>query len=194
MAAAAAAAMVPQCGPLAQERCAWIYQQVVWQPMLSGGFLVPQADPAAAPTVVLSVGQKDLEQDQTRTFVRTCVPGDARGRARDPLWYESPEAFPAQVQGLVASRVSPSGRLRVQIRKQEPKKKDSASSTPCYSIEVLSRDGLLCSLSTEGVHGELYVSGSILSGLDWSPDETCIVYVAEEAPPKTCGLWDKRPE
>jgi hypothetical protein len=63
------------------------------------------------------------------------------------------------------------------------------ASAAVFALEVLAQGALVAALSTEGVHGDIFVSG-IVGALSWAPDESKLLYAAESKQPPTTSFWE----
>lgn len=96
-------------------------------------------------------------------------------------WHQS-SPFPLELNGAVVFSPSPSGKLLAVIREDAADGKDSTKDTG-YVIEIWSNEQgggqLVDQIPTAGVHGKI-VGGTWFGGLNWSPDESKVVYVAQQ--------------
>ncbi|KAF8938071.1 Alpha/Beta hydrolase protein [Dissophora ornata] len=116
--------------------------------------------------IQVSLSQRDLERNVRRKFTRTVV-----ASVQD-------KSVPLILSGLsvdtgdaVAQAVSPSGKLTVILRSVAGEKKKSF-------VEIWSEGAILHLLETTAIHDDFYAD-STFGALEWSRDETKIVYVAE---------------
>ena len=78
--------------------------------------------------------------------------------------------FPSSQNDIILESLSPSKKLRINIKKQD-------KST---FIEIWSKGGFLQGLKLDDIHGSIYSSAEIVARpFGWSSDETKIIYIAE---------------
>ncbi|CBJ49173.1 conserved unknown protein [Ectocarpus siliculosus] len=106
-------------------------------------------------------------------------------------WHRS-SPFPLELIGAVAFKPSPSGKLLAIIREDSASGKDSTAKDAAYVIEIWSNeDGqLMDRIATAGVHGKI-AGGTWFGGLNWSPDESTVVYVAQKKATETRSFFSK---
>lgn len=100
-------------------------------------------------------------------------------------WRQS-SPYPLELNGAVAFKPSPSGKLLAIIREDPGKDPAAAAKDPGYVVEIWGHcDGrLVDQIPTSGVHGKI-AGGTWFGGLSWSPDESKVVYVAQKKATET---------
>lgn len=119
--------------------------------------------------------------NKLRSFVQSYELAKGKWRQSSP--------YPLELNGSVAFKPSPSGKLLAIIREDPAAAGKNAAATAKdtgYVIEIWSHeDGrLVDQIPTSGVHGKV-VGGSWFGGLSWSPDESKVVYVAQKKATET---------
>ncbi|CAM9569158.1 unnamed protein product, partial [Hapterophycus canaliculatus] len=111
--------------------------------------------------------------NKLRSFVQSFELAKGKWRQSSP--------FPLELNGAVAFKPSPSGKLLAIIREDSAAGKDSVTKGTGYVVEIWSNeDGrLVDQIPTGEVHGKI-AGGTWFGGLNWSPDETKVVYVAQK--------------
>ncbi|KAF9920130.1 hypothetical protein FBU30_010071 [Linnemannia zychae] len=137
-------------------------------PSYTGATILPSSTDSSL-NIQLSLSQRDLERNVRRKFTRTVIAS----------FSENPEnSKPKIIRGpsidtgdAVAQLVSPSGELSVVLRSIAGEKKK-------HFVEIWSDSSILHLLETTALHDDFYTD-STFGTLEWSNDETKIVYVAE---------------
>ncbi|KAI8361548.1 Alpha/Beta hydrolase protein [Mortierella sp. GBAus27b] len=112
------------------------------------------------------LSQRDLERNVKRKFTRTLV---ASVQDKDaPLVFSGPSI---DTGDAIAQTVSPTGKFTVVLRSVVGEKKRDF-------VEIWSEGSILHLLETTSIHGGFYAD-STFGTLEWSRDETKVVYVAE---------------
>ncbi|KAG0368078.1 Alpha/Beta hydrolase protein [Gamsiella multidivaricata] len=116
--------------------------------------------------IQVSLSQRDLERNVRRKFTRTVV-ASIQEKSK-PLILTGPSI---DTGDAIAQAVSPSGNLTVVLRSVAGEKKK-------HFVEIWSEGSILHLLETTSSHDDFYAD-STFGTLEWSRDETKIVYVAE---------------
>ncbi|KAF9585024.1 hypothetical protein BGW38_004231 [Lunasporangiospora selenospora] len=110
--------------------------------------------------------QRDLERNVFRKFTRTVVASVAG--SSDPLVMSGPSV---DAGDAVAQAMSPSGELTAVLRTVAGEKKK-------HFVEIWSEGAIFQILDATSIHDDFYAD-STFGTLEWSRDETKLVYVAE---------------
>lgn len=118
--------------------------------------------------------------NKLRSFIQSYELAQGKWRQSSP--------FPLELNGAVAFKPSPSGRLLAIVREDSVASKDAAAAAKDagYVIEIWNHDEgrLVDQIPTAGVHGKI-AGGNWFGGLSWSPDESKVVYVAQKKAAET---------
>ncbi|KAG0002530.1 hypothetical protein BGZ79_002808 [Entomortierella chlamydospora] len=115
--------------------------------------------------IQVSLSQRDLERNVRRKFTRTIVASVAE---KNPVILSGPSI---DTGDAVAQAVSPSGKFTVILRSVAGEKKK-------HFVEIWSEGAIIDLLEATSAHDDFYAD-STFGTLEWSRDETKIVYVAE---------------
>ncbi|CAM9383223.1 unnamed protein product [Scytosiphon promiscuus] len=137
-------------------------------------------------TLLLQRTARNIEGNKLRSFVQSYELTQAK-------WRQS-SSFPLELNGAVAFKPSPSGKLLAVIREDAAAGKDSGGKGTSYVVEIWTReDGQLVEqIPTAEAHGKV-AGGTWFGGLSWSPDETKVVYVAQKKPREARSFFSKAP-
>ncbi|KAG0326505.1 hypothetical protein BG000_001359 [Podila horticola] len=116
--------------------------------------------------IQVSLSQRDLERNVRRKFTRTIVASFADKSI--------PQVFTGHsvdTGDTIAQAISPSGKLTVILLSVSGEKKK-------HFVEIWSEGSILHILETTAIHDDFYAD-TTFGTLEWSRDETKIVYVAE---------------
>ncbi|KAJ1495951.1 hypothetical protein T484DRAFT_1760956 [Baffinella frigidus] len=153
-----------------------LYSDIAAIPAIAAGFIL--ASDAGAPHILLRRNQKDLKNDEARSHVLSFAPG--------PSGELQPAPFPWETLQVSAMSPSPSGKFVALVRTREVGGKKE------QSLEVWDGGSLVASANAHGdVHGDVY-SGDVFSGLEWSPDETKLLYTAEAKKVEAASFWSSK--
>jgi len=157
------------------------YELLAKIPTIAGGFLVKdRQDAACPPSVMLRRSQKDLANDEARSSLINFLPTASSGSY-------AAQPFPMELNAVSTMAPSPSGRLLAVVRSRDVKGKKE------QSLEVWDGGSLVTTVSGNGeLHGAVY-AGDVFSSLEWSPDESSLVYVAERKPSESSSFWQAKP-
>ncbi|KAF9027578.1 hypothetical protein BGZ52_002872 [Haplosporangium bisporale] len=116
--------------------------------------------------IQVSLSQRDLERNVRRKFTRMIVASFA-----DKSIPQVFTGYSVDTGDTIARAISPSGKLTVVLRSVSGEKKK-------HFIEIWSEGSILHILETTAIHDDFYADATF-GTLEWSRDETKIVYVAE---------------
>ncbi|KAF9352142.1 hypothetical protein BGX26_009998 [Mortierella sp. AD094] len=141
-----------------------IFKSLAAIPTYSDATILPSSTANTA-HIQVSLSQRDLERNVRRKFTRTVV---ASITEDIPLILSGPSV---DTGDAVVQAVSPSGKFTVILRSVAGEKKK-------HFIEIWSEGAILNLLEATSAHDDFYAD-STFGTLEWSNDETKIVYVAE---------------
>ncbi|KAF9933316.1 hypothetical protein BGZ67_004335 [Mortierella alpina] len=142
-----------------------IFKALAGLPTYSGAVVLPGSTDSTL-NIQVSLSQRDLERNVRRKFTRTVVASVAEKSVSQIITGPSVDTGDA-----VAQAVSPSGKYTVILRSVAGDKKK-------HFVEIWSEGSILHLLETTAIHDDYY-SDSTFGTLEWSRDETKIVYIAE---------------
>ncbi|KFH62920.1 hypothetical protein MVEG_11444 [Podila verticillata NRRL 6337] len=116
--------------------------------------------------IQVSLSQRDLERNVRRKFTRMIVASFA-----DKSIPQVFTGYSVDTGDTIARAISPSGKSTVVLRSVSGEKKK-------HFIEIWSEGSILHILETTAIHDDFYADATF-GTLEWSRDETKIVYVAE---------------
>ncbi|KAF9371778.1 hypothetical protein CPB97_001722 [Podila verticillata] len=116
--------------------------------------------------IQVSLSQRDLERNVRRKFTRTIMASFADKSTPQVL-----TGYSVDTGDTVAQAISLSGKLTVVLRSVSGEKKK-------HFVEIWSEGSILHILETTAIHDDFYAD-TTFGTLEWSRDETKIVYVAE---------------
>jgi hypothetical protein len=155
-----------------------LYAEIASTPAITAGFILESNVHEGNPKVLLRRSQKDLKNDEARSHVLTFSPSPSGDLEPAPFPWET-----LQVSALVPS---PSGRLVALIRSREVSGKKE------QSLEVWDGGSLLACANAHGdAHGDIY-TGDVFSGLEWSADESKLLYTAEAKKAEAASFWSSK--
>ncbi|KAH7051860.1 Alpha/Beta hydrolase protein [Linnemannia elongata] len=134
-------------------------------PSYSGATILPNSTDSTL-NIQVSYSQRDLERNVRRKFTRTVVASVAEKSI--PLILNGPSV---DTGDAIAQLTSPSGALSVTLRSVAGEKKK-------HFVEIWADGSILHLLETTALHDDFYAD-STFGTLEWSKDESKIVYVAE---------------
>ncbi|KAF9343905.1 hypothetical protein BGX26_005067, partial [Mortierella sp. AD094] len=162
-----------------------IFKSLAAIPSYSGATILPNSTDNAL-NIQVSLSQRDLERNVRRMFTRIVVASIAEDKSI-PLILSGPSV---DTGDAAAQAVSPSGKLTVVLRSVPGEKKKhfvevNISCHPTYrsvlfdlQLIIWSEGSILHLLETTAIHDDFYTD-STFGTLEWSRDETKIVYIAE---------------
>ena len=170
-AAAAAAAAIP-----AQvEHIKSVYEHCAAAPAFVSASFLLGAD--GGPSVVATATQQDLVAGKTDIWQQTY----SKAAASQSFEASFPGSLP---EGSKVSR-SPSGRKMAIFRSEG----GDGGADAKQSVEIWSRAKLVRRVVATGVHGAVYAAGSQFGAMEWSADETRLLYAAESIAKKGSTWW-----
>lgn len=127
--------------------------------------------------------QTNYEISKARQFVTSYTFDSNKGLKTIPM-------FPTQTNSAILEKVSPSKKLKAFVHKIE----NATTKKEEFILEIGSYNSILqtINLSSFDKHGSIY-SDQYFSGIDWSADESKLVYVAEKKRSKNSGFFDRKP-
>ncbi|KAF9434091.1 hypothetical protein BGZ76_008553 [Entomortierella beljakovae] len=143
-----------------------IFKSLATIPSYSDATILPNSTGNTL-NIQVSLSQRDLERNVRRKFTRTVVASVAQDKSI-PFILSGPSIDTGDAVGQV---VSPSGKFTVILRSIAGEKKK-------HFVEIWSEGAILHLLETTAIHDDFYAD-STFGTLEWSNDETKIVYVAE---------------
>ncbi|KAI1311326.1 hypothetical protein EDD11_003471 [Mortierella claussenii] len=143
-----------------------IFKALAAIPTYSDAVILPDSTENAL-NIQVFLSQRDLERNVRRKFTRTVVASHAADNSK-PLILTGPSV---DTGDAISQAVSPSGRLTVVLRSVAGEKKK-------HFVEIWSNGSILHLLETTALHDDIYAD-STFGTLEWSRDETKIVYTAE---------------
>ncbi|KAF9192562.1 hypothetical protein BGZ51_005359 [Haplosporangium sp. Z 767] len=142
-----------------------IFKALAAIPAYSDAVILPNSTDTTL-NIQVSLSQRDLERNVRRKYTRSVVASVADKSI--PLVLNGPSI---DTGDAVAQAVSPSGKLTVVLRAVSENKKQRF-------VEIWSEGSILHLLETTAIHEDVYAD-STFGTLEWSKDESKIVYVAE---------------
>ena len=122
----------------------------------------------------------DFEHDSKRSFVQHVRFSPSEG-------FFPSDGFPSEQPGVSLTTPSPSRSAFVTVRTHK-----SGDSKQQY-IEKWTDSGLTASVPVDKAHGPV-CGDAWFGGIVWTADEECVLYVAEETPPKATDFFDRAPD
>ncbi|KAF9982015.1 hypothetical protein BGZ65_003336, partial [Modicella reniformis] len=156
-----------------------IFKALALIPSYSSATILPNSTDSIL-NIQVSLTQRDLERSIKRKFTRTVV---ASVQGKDvPLILSGPST---DMGDLIAQAVSPTGKFTAVLRSVSDKKTK-------HFVEIWSEGSILHLLDNSSLHDSFY-GDSTFGTLEWSRDETKIVYVAERKTPED-GKYNYKPD
>ncbi|KAF9206547.1 hypothetical protein BGZ49_002271 [Haplosporangium sp. Z 27] len=143
-----------------------IFKSLAAIPSYSDATILPSSTENTL-NIQVSLSQRDLERNVRRKFTRTVVASIAEDKSI-PLILSGPSI---DTGDAIAQAVSPSGKYTVILRSVASEKKK-------HFVEIWSEGAILHLLEATASHDDFYAD-STFGTLEWSKDETKVVYVAE---------------
>ncbi|KAG0337520.1 hypothetical protein BG000_005312 [Podila horticola] len=143
-----------------------IFKALAAIPTYSGATILPNSTDNTL-NIQVSLSQRDLERNVRRKFTRSVVASIGTDNSI-PLIINGPSI---DTGDAVAQQASPSGKLTAVLRSVAGDKKK-------HFVEIWSEGSILQLLETTAIHDDFYAD-STFGTLEWSRDETKLVYVAE---------------
>ncbi|KAF9321892.1 hypothetical protein BG003_010148 [Podila horticola] len=142
-----------------------IFKALATIPTYTDAVILPDSNDNTL-NIQVSLSQRDLERNVRRKFTRTIVASFADKSI--PQVFTGPSV---DAGDTIAQATSPSGKLTVVLLSVSGEKKK-------HFVEIWSEGSILHILETTAIHDDFYAD-TTFGTLEWSRDETNIVYVAE---------------
>ncbi|KAF9918292.1 hypothetical protein BX616_009582 [Lobosporangium transversale] len=143
-----------------------IFKAIATIPSYSDAVILPNSKENAL-NIQVFLSQRDLERNVKRKFTRTVIASFAPNKFT-PLVLSGPSV---DTGDAIAQATSPSGKLVAVLRSVNGEKKR-------HFVEIWSEGSILHLLEATSIHDDFYAD-STFGTLEWSPDETKVVYVAD---------------
>ncbi|KAF9392949.1 hypothetical protein CPC16_002870 [Podila verticillata] len=143
-----------------------IFKALAAIPTYSGATILPNSTDSTL-NIQVSLSQRDLERNVRRKFTRSVVASIGADNSI-PLIINGPSI---DTGDAVAQQASPSGKFTAVLRSVAGDKKK-------HFVEIWSEGSIFQLLETTAIHDDFYAD-STFGTLEWSRDETKLVYVAE---------------
>ncbi|XP_073229262.1 acylamino-acid-releasing enzyme-like isoform X2 [Porites lutea] len=138
-------------------------------------------------SIVSKWSQRDLERNESRSFLRSHI-ASYEPTAKSITNIREP-SFPAEVQNLQLSSLSPSGKLQAIVRKVPGKSGQEEK----QFLEIWSSGNLFKSVDVQAFDKHRKIcEGSQFGCLAWSSNEQFLLYVAEKKLPKAVSYFERQ--
>jgi len=161
-----------------------LFETTAGIPIVTAGRVSSVGKDGKVDEITIETSQKDCRTNKTRKNVTTLYP-HSHGNG----WKGT---RPVEIQKVLGTFPSPSGNLVATVVAADAKPGAGPESPGVFHVIISTRLETLQTISTEGKHGKVFVSGTF-GGFSWSRDESKIAYIAEPNPPKRPNFFDEPP-
>eukprot|EP01083_Nonionella_stella_P038349 104341_1 len=165
-----------------RERAPKLWKEIVAIPNILNAWIAGGEGTGVAEHIQVVSSQDDVEENKTHKFMTPFV------SSGDGTFTQT--SFPVEYAAMSGHIPSPSGRLLAIVREvtEDPNGSGGEKEKKVSCIEVLDCQKMTFCAKSPKIHGKIYTSGQ-LGGICWSPDESEILFVAEEIPKKSTSFF-----